>query len=526
MKKLTRHYKRLRYTRLKIAVLVIIINIIMLPTFCKYRKDNANLFHVFLNGTEVGYLGDIDNLQDILSDARREVGSQSEEIVYAKADVSYESYAVVFAEVDSERAVKDRMVAILNQSKTEVLQHAYTVRIGEYTMNMASSDDVRQVLQAALNVYEDDDSYVAQLVSDPTRELNALTVSVITNKEAKNLDADQAVENAGFEKFVVDAVEDVELDGDVLDFDDYEYGILGMNFGDNIEVVESYVTSDQIMNVDAAIELVVAVQEKNTIYEVKEGDTLSEISLKTQIPIDKIIDLNANLENENSMIRVGDELVVTTTEPPITVQRVEQEYIEEYYDAPIEYVDNDEWYTYEMQTLQQPSCGRRNIVAEISYNNDKEVAREIIKEEVLLEAVPKIVERGTKTPPTYIKPISGGRMSSGFGGRKAPTKGASTNHKGIDWAVPVGTAVYASSGGVVTKAGWGSGYGYCVYIKHPDGRETRYGHLSKVLVSAGQSVKQGQKIALSGNTGRSTGPHLHFEIRIGGAAVNPLKYLN
>ena len=116
--------------------------------------------------------------------------------------------------------------------------------------------------------------------------------------------------------------------------------------------------------------------------------------------------------------------------------------------------------------------------------------------------------------------------SSGFGGRKAPTKGASTNHKGIDWATPIGTAIYASSGGTVTKAGWGSGYGYVIYIKHPDGRETRYGHLSKVLVSPGQSVKQGQKIALSGNTGRSTGPHLHFEIRINGVAVNPLKYLN
>ena len=115
---------------------------------------------------------------------------------------------------------------------------------------------------------------------------------------------------------------------------------------------------------------------------------------------------------------------------------------------------------------------------------------------------------------------------TGFGGRKAPKKGASTNHKGIDWATPIGTAVMASSGGTVTRAGWGSGYGYVVYIQHADGRETRYGHLSKVLVSVGQKVSQGQKIALSGNTGRSTGPHLHFEIRINGQAVNPLNYLN
>ena len=84
----------------------------------------------------------------------------------------------------------------------------------------------------------------------------------------------------------------------------------------------------------------------------------------------------------------------------------------------------------------------------------------------------------------------------------------------------------ASSGGTVTKAGWGSGYGYVVYIKHPGGIETRYAHCSKVLVSAGQTVKQGQKIALSGNTGISTGPHLHFEVRVNGVAVDPFSYLN
>ena len=145
-------------------------------------------------------------------------------------------------------------------------------------------------------------------------------------------------------------------------------------------------------------------------------------------------------------------------------------------------------------------------------------------ENVTVKAVAKIVKRGTKTPPTYIHPVWG-RVSSGFGRRKAPKKGASTYHKGVDFAVPIGTAVMASCGGTVTRAGWGSGYGYCVYIQHPDGRSTRYGHLSKVLVKAGQTVSQGQKIALSGNTGVSTGPHLHFEILVGGSQVNPLKYL-
>ena len=153
------------------------------------------------------------------------------------------------------------------------------------------------------------------------------------------------------------------------------------------------------------------------------------------------------------------------------------------------------------------------------------MARTILKEEVLKEAVAKIVERGTKVPPTYIRPLTGGRLTSKFGYRNRPTAGASSNHAGVDLATPTGTTIKASSGGKVTHAGWASGYGYLVTIKHPDGNETRYGHLSKVLVSVGQTVKQGQTIAKSGNTGISTGPHLHFEIRVNGTPVDPFKYI-
>ena len=137
----------------------------------------------------------------------------------------------------------------------------------------------------------------------------------------------------------------------------------------------------------------------------------------------------------------------------------------------------------------------------------------------MTEAQPKIIERGTITPPTYIKPLSNGRFTSGFKYRWGRW------HKGIDWACPTGTAVKASSSGTVVQAGWSSGYGYCITLSHPDGKKTRYAHLKKILVSNGQSVKQGEKIALSGNTGRSTGPHLHFEIIVNGSQVDPFKYL-
>ena len=267
-------------------------------------------------------------------------------------------------------------------------------------------------------------------------------------------------------------------------------------------------------------------KEVNEIYEVVAGDTLSGIVEKVNIPMDKIIELNDAIKDERSTLHIGQEIIITVPEPELSVVRTEQQYLEEAYDAEVVYIDNDEWYTTQEKTLQEPSTGFRKAVANVTYRNDKEISKEVVKEVVLMEAVPKIVERGTKIPPTFIKPISGGRLTSRFGRRTSPTRGASSNHKGVDWGIPRGSSVVASSGGTVTKAGWGGGYGYVVYIKHPGGAETRYAHLNKVLVSAGQTVKQGQKIALTGNTGVSTGPHLHFELRLNGTPVDPYAYMN
>ena len=242
--------------------------------------------------------------------------------------------------------------------------------------------------------------------------------------------------------------------------------------------------------------------------------------------MERIVEMNSELlDSVNTTIHVGDKLIITIPEPELSVTRTETKYYEEIYDADTIYIENPDWYTNQQVVRQQPSAGFRKITVEENFVNDTVVERVILKQELIKESVPLIVERGMKVPPTYIKPISGGRISSYFGKRNAPTKGASTYHQGIDWATPTGTSVMASCGGTVSKAGWASGYGYCVFIDHEDGRQTRYGHLSKVLVKVGQKVRQGEKIALSGNTGVSTGAHLHFEMRINGNAVDPLKYI-
>ena len=510
---------------MKIAVLAILVSIFFLPSYIAFESTGDNMFTVLLNGVRVGTVESPELAETYVKEARRQIASDSEELVLVEPELEVQGQEVIWGKVDNSETVISNMAMVLADNVRETMNRSYVVKIGDFMVNLENEEEVLALLQAAIDKYDSEGKYTVELNLDPTRELSVLSTKLITDEEAEEQVLEAVAVSAGLDAEIDELFEGVKPAGDP-DFEDFDLGLISMDFGDTIEVVEAYLGVEELTDLDKAIEAITKEQEKNEVYEVKAGDTLSEIAITTNIPLDRLIEMNDSLEDERSMIRPGDELIITVPEPELTVLRQEELYYEEDYEADIIYVDNDEWYTTQTKTLQEPSAGHRKVIAVVSYENDKKVGTEIIKEEITYEAVPKIMERGTKIPPTYIKPISGGRLSSSFGRRSAPKKGASTYHKGVDWATPTGTAVVASSGGTVARAGWGSGYGYVVYINHPDGRQTRYGHLSKVLVSAGQTVSQGQKIALSGNTGVSTGPHLHFEILINGKAVDPYQYMN
>jgi len=122
-------------------------------------------------------------------------------------------------------------------------------------------------------------------------------------------------------------------------------------------------------------------------------------------------------------------------------------------------------------------------------------------------------------------PLADARMTSDYGMRTHPVLGGRRAHKGIDLAAPTGTPVYATADGIVGRANWFSSYGLYVQIEHGAKLETRYAHMSKLAVADGQRVKKGDLIGYVGTTGRSTGPHLHYEVRIDGQAVNPIPYM-
>lgn len=136
------------------------------------------------------------------------------------------------------------------------------------------------------------------------------------------------------------------------------------------------------------------------------------------------------------------------------------------------------------------------------------------------------LETGAASIPSARPIVTSANFTSGYGVRSDPFRGSAAMHAGIDLAGPMGTPVYATADGVVGRSEWNNGgYGNLIELDHGQGIQTRYGHLSQRLVQPGQHIHRGQLIGLMGSTGRSTGSHLHYEVRIDGRAVNPIPFM-
>lgn len=523
MKHLSRYSLRIRVLMIRVLMGTFIVALFFMPNYTRFKKGGDNCFTVYMYGENVGVVARESDADELLAKARRALAARNNNLVLLEPmDYEIKGQCEIFSTVNTDREIIRNMTEVMQKHERGVRRTAYTMKVRGITINMATASDIRTLLEKIIEKYDVNDSYEVVMEKDENRDLNVLNAFIRLKEDqdgtvAMASGSGNALENA--DKAIAEAYD--------LGFEDYSLGIQDLDLSDNIEIVESSVSSDEISSVEQALALLTEDQAVIQTYEVQPGDTLSAISLKLNIPMETIAEMNKDyMENGvNSTIHVGQSLIITVPEPELAVEWVNREHYSETFEADVEYVDNDEWFTNQTQVLQQPVAGYRELIADVHYSNDDEVSREIVKQDVLMEAVPKIVERGTMIPPTFIWPLSGGRISSYFGRRKSPTAGASSYHKGIDIATPTGSSVYASSGGVVTSAGWNGGYGYAVVIRHPDGHSTRYGHLSKILVSVGQSVSQGQTIARSGSTGVSTGPHLHFEIIENGVQVDPLPFI-
>lgn len=304
---------------------------------------------------------------------------------------------------------------------------------------------------------------------------------------------------------------------------------ISCEFAEDVEIRQEYVPTSEIMNLGYIAELLYSTKTAEVTYEVKKGDTWSQIAAKNDMTSAELLALNPGY-NINKL-QIGEVLTLSASVPYLTMTVVKQERYLDDVSYNIEYTDSADLYQGDYKVTSKGEYGKADVMAKATYVNGEETERTILSSVTLKEPVTEHRIRGTKARPTWMPTGSfrwptSGRISSYFGGRKSPGGIGSTNHKGIDIAVPRGTPIYAADGGTVTYSGWMSGYGYLVQVDHGNGYVTRYGHNSSLTVSVGQHVYKGQQVARAGSTGNSTGNHCHFEVKINGTSVNPLSYLS
>lgn len=290
----------------------------------------------------------------------------------------------------------------------------------------------------------------------------------------------------------------------------------------NIEKQQRFVGSFKSFdNPESVAQLILKGTNQEKKHKVQPGDSLWSIAETNQVNVDDLVRANPKINPDK--LKIDQEISLIVPKPLITVVTKE---IKEYaLEIPFEvtYEDNSSIYKGESSVKKAGVKGEKLVQAEIIKENGVETNRVILKEEIKSQPSTKIVYKGTKDPPprigtgSFIRPSRGGKITSKFGTRWGRM------HTGIDIGMPTGTAILASDGGIVTYAATKDAYGLCVIIDHGGTYSTLYGHNSKLLVKKGDKVFQGQVIAKSGNTGRSTGPHLHFEVRVNGVPINPTK---
>lgn len=305
-------------------------------------------------------------------------------------------------------------------------------------------------------------------------------------------------------------------------------GTISVSFAEDVEVKEEFVATDSLMNLGFLAETLYSTKTAEATYTVVKGDTWSEIAEDHGLSSKELLALNPGYDMDK--LQIGEILTMSASVPYLTMTVVQQERYVDSVAFDVEYTESSDIYVGDYRVTSAGEYGAADTVANVTYVNGEETERTVLSAVTLRQPVTEHRLQGTKprpiTAPTgsFRWPTTG-RISSRFGGRRSPGGIGSTNHKGIDIAVPRGTPIYAADGGTVTYAGWMSGYGYLVQIDHGNGYVTRYGHNSSLTVSVGAKVYKGQQIARAGSTGNSTGNHCHFEIRYNGVARNPLNYL-
>jgi len=492
-------------------------------------------YEVILNGVELGIVANENDIEAIVATAYEKMVQDlgyDPEIKTEPALIPVYAGALTLDTSDIAEGLKTEMINALGIVK----EKAFVMRIGDdFTVALATEDAVKEVLAKAQMHFINAD--VELEINLETNEYNTmvLTPKVLMKEtsEVKTIlstiseDGADTTEDATEEDELEAITEEAGSDETSEEVESFDPGtMLAIEFAENIAIVKAFVDPSELVDVETATMLITKENEEEKVYLVELGDCPSIIANDNDMKLTDLYKMNPGLKEQESAIHVGDPIVVMVPEPELKVETKVEIVYKEAIARATTYVDNYDEYVRNDSVIDNGSDGVLEVTALLTKVNGDETDREITNTEVLTEPKNKVVSKGRKPFPvkgatgTYVYPVTGFRISSPFGYRWG------SFHHGIDLALGIGNPIMAADGGTVLFAGWKSStYGYMVEIDHGNGVTTRYAHCSSISVVAGQAVSQYEQIAKVGSTGRSTGPHVHFEIRFNGTAANPANYL-
>lgn len=305
-----------------------------------------------------------------------------------------------------------------------------------------------------------------------------------------------------------------------------------ISFRDNLEYsTAGLYLSGSIIDTDWLVSQLTRVKTGAGYYIVEEGDTIDLICDRTGLSRHQIELMNPEYDGspvyEGQRIKIRDEVPFLSVNVSVT----------EEYDTEVayqtEYYSDDSLYNGVSRITTEGAPGVNHLTATVTYVNNIETSRRVTNAKVVSTPVTERIALGTKVPPEqystedagygkFIWPMEVGKSHIS---EYTYWDGGYAGHVGIDIVAYYGAPIYAGASGTVTHSGWNYGYGNCVIIDHGNGYQTLYGHCSELLVSVGEKVIQGQVIAKEGATGMVSGPHMHFEVRMGNVKLNPVNYL-
>jgi murein DD-endopeptidase MepM/ murein hydrolase activator NlpD len=451
-------------------------------TYSLYRSSHTvSYFVVKVEGKEIGTLDSEQQFQELMDRKKAEYKSK-----YPNVNIEIKDSSITLTAAKAFKAVTNakETLQMLDQQLEVQATGVKLIVNGKVLGILPTEADVSKVLEQLKDQY-----------TPETMAIEALSAKVKKTGGAKE-DAKKANKSSSVVK-----VESVE-------------------FSEKVDQSKAVVAPEKIVDADTMLSQIQEGMEAVIQYEVREGDTISSIAKRFSISQKDIFKNNPDVK-ERSM-QIGTILNIKATKAPLTVKTVEN-LSEEIITAPQVIIRrNENMQAGTSKVLDPGSTGLKTMQYRITKENGEVVAEEWLGQKVITPSKPKIVVQGTKImgqgTGEFAWPVSGATITSSYGKRWGRM------HQGTD-IVSSNKTIMAADEGIISFAGTKSGYGNVIIINHQNGYETLYGHLSQIDVKEGQVVEKGGAIGVMGNTGRSTGTHLHFEIHNNGTVENPMQYL-